>query len=144
MEINNKSIEVSKLLREIMLLLKQNMTKVFEDRKITAPQGMVIGILSKFGKMKISDLSKQLGLSNSTISGIIDRLEKQEMVERERSQEDKRVVYVMITPKFQEIHQDFHKRIEENISNIMKRGSDEEIIKITEGLYTLKKLLGDK
>ena len=35
--------------------------------------------------MKITELSNKLCLSNSTVSGIIDRLEKQEMVVRERS-----------------------------------------------------------
>ena len=48
--------------------------------------------------MKITEFSNQLCLSNSTVSGIIDRLEKQEMVVRERSEEDKRVVYVSISP----------------------------------------------
>lgn len=141
MEMQSESVVLSKLFREIMFLFKQNMSKVFEDSGITVPQGMVIGTLSKFGKMKISDLSINLGFSNSTISGIIDRLEKQRMVERERSEDDKRVVYVKITPEFKELHQDFHKIAEENITNIIKRGTTEEVIKIVEGLNILKKLL---
>jgi MarR family transcriptional regulator, organic hydroperoxide resistance regulator len=142
MDSDSRNLNLSKLFRDIMSLLRQNMAKVFEDSGITAPQGMVIGTLSKYGKMKISDLGNQLGLTNSTISGIIDRLEKQDMVIRERSLEDKRVVFVSITPKFKEITQDFHNKIEENITNIMNRGTPEEIIKIAEGLNTLKKLLG--
>jgi MarR family transcriptional regulator, organic hydroperoxide resistance regulator len=141
MEMQSDNVVLTKLFREIMFLFKQNMSKVFEDCGITAPQGMVIGSLSKFGKMKISDLSIKLGFTNSTISGIIDRLEKQRMVERERSEDDKRVVYVKITPEFQERHQDFHKILEENITNIINRGTTEEVVKITEGLNILKKLL---
>jgi MarR family transcriptional regulator, organic hydroperoxide resistance regulator len=93
------------------------------------------------GKMKISDLSDTLFQSNSTISGIIDRLEKQEIVERERSEEDKRVVYVKLTPKAEEIHRDFHKVTEENWGKIMSRGTPEDIEKVVEGLNTLKRLL---
>jgi MarR family transcriptional regulator, organic hydroperoxide resistance regulator len=141
MEMQSDNVVLTKLFREIMFLFKQNMSKVFEDCSITAPQGMVIGTLSKFGKMKISDLSINLGFSNSTISGIIDRLEKQRMVKRERSDDDKRVVYVKITEEFQELHQDFHKISEANITNIINRGTTEEIVKITEGLNILKKLL---
>ena len=143
METQSRGVEISKLFREIMLLLKQNMAKIYENSGITAPQGMIIGYISKFGKMKISDLSTRLGFSNSTVSGIIDRLEKQKMVERERSADDKRVVYVKITSKFEEVHQDFYKKTEENIENIIKRGTSEEIIKVVEGLTTLKKLLGN-
>lgn len=144
MEVESSVTEVSKLFKDVMVLLRHNMAKMFEDCGMTGPQGMVIGTISKFGKTKISDLSSTLGLSNSTISGIIDRLEKQEMVVRERSEDDKRVVYVRLTPKFEQIHQDFHKKAEQNISNIMKRGTSEEITKIIEGFTTLKKLLKDK
>lgn len=144
MEMQNRGIEVAKLFKEVMMLLKHNMSKLFEDCGMTGPQGMVMGTISKLGKTKISDLSSNLGLSNSTISGIIDRLEKQEMVVRERSEEDKRVVYVSLTPKFEEMHQDLHKRAQQNITNIMKRGTPEEITKVIEGFTTLKKLLKDK
>jgi MarR family transcriptional regulator, organic hydroperoxide resistance regulator len=143
MEALNKNMEVSKLFKEVMLLLKHNMSKVFEDCGITAPQGMVIGTLSKFGKMKISELSTNLGLSNSTVSGILDRLEKQEMIERERSEEDKRVVYVSVTQKFAEMHQDFQKKLDDNMGNIMNRAVPEDIQKIIEGFNVLKKLLQD-
>jgi len=141
MEEINRSLEVSKLLKEIMSLIKHNMHKGFEDIGITAPQGMVIGILSKFGKMKISELSSKLGLSTSTVSGIIDRLEKQEMVERERSSEDKRVVYVNLCKKFEDMHRDFHKQVEENIQKMINKGTPEDIDRIMDGFNTLKRLL---
>lgn len=139
----DESMEVVKLFKQVVSLLKHNMLKGFEDTGITPPQGMVIGSLSKFGKLKISDLSDNLGLSNSTISGIIDRLEKQGMVIRTRSQEDKRVVYVSLSPEFEEMHHNFHKRTEENIQAIMDRGTHEDLDKIIDGLNTLKKLLSD-
>lgn len=140
----NDSAKVARLFREVMLLFKQSMGKVFEDIGITAPQGMLIGILSKEKRLKISELSAKLSLSNSTVSGIVDRLEKQGMVERKRSEEDKRVVYVSIASDFTEMHQNFHKRIEENIENTIKKGTPEELAKIFEGLDALKKLLGGR
>jgi len=94
--------------------------------------------------MKITELSNHLALSNSTVSGIVDRLEAQEMVVRERSKEDKRVVYVSISPNFEDMHKAFHKQIEKNIQNIMSQGSPEELNKIFEGLDVLKKLLSSQ
>ncbi|GIM27532.1 hypothetical protein CPJCM30710_01980 [Clostridium polyendosporum] len=138
-----KSLEVAKLLSEVAMLLKQSMTKGFEEFGITAPQGMVIGTLSRFGKMKISELSDKLSLSNSTISGIVDRLENQEIVERIRSKEDRRVVYVSLSPKFEEMHNGFHRRAEEKIEKIMSKGTPEDLNKIMDGLNTLKRLLSD-
>ena len=142
METSNDSAKVAKLFREVMHLFKQSMSKVFEDIGITAPQGMVIGILSKEKTLKITELSTKLSLSNSTVSGIVDRLEKQGMVKRKRSEQDKRVVYVSISSDFKEMNQNFHQRIEEKIEDAMSKGTPEELAKVFEGLDALKKLLG--
>ena len=142
----NESAKVAKLFQEVMILFKHSMSKVFEDMHegMTAPQGMVMGILSKEETMKITELSSKLSLSNSTVSGIIDRLEKQGMVERKRSEEDRRVVHVSIAAKFKGLHQNFHKRLEENIGNVLNKGTPEELDTIFEGLDALKKLLSDR
>jgi len=137
----NESIEVAKLFQEVMQLFKHSMHKVLNDTGMSAPQGMVLGLLSKKKKMKITELSNALCLSNSTVSGIIDRLEKQGMVIRERSDEDKRVVYVTVAPEFKDMHKIFHGQFEKNLANVMSKGNAEEIHKIFEGLDTLKKLL---
>ncbi len=143
METLNESIEVAKLFQEVMQLFKHNMHKCLADTGISAPQGMVLGLLSKNKKMKITELSRHLCLSNSTVSGIIDRLEKQQMVTRERSEDDRRVVYVSISPDFKDMHENFHKQLEKNIQNIMSQGNKEELHKIFEGLDVLKKLLSE-
>ena len=144
MKILNESIEVARLFQEVMQLFKHSMNKLLEDTGMSAPQGMVLGLLSKKKKMKITELSQSLCLSNSTVSGIIDRLEKQEMVVRERSEKDKRVVYVSIAPNFMDMHKKFHKQFEKNIADIMSKGNTEELHKIFEGLDTLKNLLSDQ
>ncbi len=144
METLDESIEVAKLFQEVMQLFKHNTKKLLCDTGMSAPQGMVLGLLGKNKKMKITELSSKLCLSNSTVSGIIDRLETQKMVIRERSKEDKRVVYVSISPNFQDMHEIFRKKFEKNIENIMSQGSIEELHKIFEGLEALKKLLSNQ
>ena len=143
MENLNDSAKVAKLFREVMHLFKQSMSKVFEDLGVTVPQSMVMGILSKEKTLKITELSTKLSLSNSTVSGIVDRLEKQGMVERKRSEQDRRVVYVSVASNFSGMHKTFHKRLEETIENKMNKGTHEELVKIYEGLESLKKLLGE-
>lgn len=91
--------------------------------------------------MKVSDLSQKLGLSNSTVSGIIDRLEKQGLVERTRSTEDRRVVYVSVTSKFKDTFQKHFKEAERKFEELISRASPEDLNKIIEGLESLKKIL---
>jgi len=139
----DESAKVARLFREVMILFKHSMNKFFEEMYpgMTAPQGMVMGILSKEKSVKITELSSQLSLSNSTVSGIIDRLEKQGMVERNRSVDDRRVVNVSVSPNFKGLHQNFHKRLEENIGNVLNKGTPEELEKVFIGLDVLKTLL---
>jgi DNA-binding MarR family transcriptional regulator len=143
MENVNESIEVARLFQEVMNLFRLNMKKVIEETGMSAPQGMVIGLLHKHKKMKVTELSKHLHLPNSTVSGIIDKLEEHDVVIRERSKDDKRVVYVSISTEFEEIHKNFHEKIDRNIENVLNQGSQEELNKISEGLNIFKKLLSD-
>ena len=144
MENSNRSTQVATLFQEVMLLFRKSTMKVFDHSGITAPQGMVIRILSKEKTLKITELSSKLGLPNSTVSGIVDRLEKLGMIERIRSEKDRRVVHVSISPKFKDMHKNFHKQIEDKIEATMNRGTPEEMDKIVEGLETLKKLLSSR
>lgn len=147
MEALKRSLEVSKLIKEIVFQIKHNMGKEFEKAGlpgITPTQGMMIGILGKNGKMKVSEISQKMGLNNSTVSGIIDRLEKQGIVERLRSEEDKRVVFITLSPKLEGMEMGGHSRIEGIIEEIISnRGTPEDYDKIIVGLSTLKRLLTD-
>ncbi|MBP1745029.1 MAG: TrmB family transcriptional regulator [Firmicutes bacterium] len=143
MENMEKNIAVAKLLGQVVGSLKHGMMKGFESAGLTAPQGMIIGLLGKYEKMKISDISEKMGLSNSTVSGIIDRLEQRDIVIRERSEEDRRVVYVHLSEKAEDVCKGLSMKMNDNLENMMKKASPEDIEKIDEGLNILKKLLDD-
>lgn len=135
--------EVGRLFFELGKLLRQYMRKNFDEEGMTMPQGFVISALKRGGEMKISELSQKLNLSNSTVSGIIDRMEKQQLVERVRSKEDRRIVYVRISPKFNERHKESFKQLEKAFEELLDSGSPEEIEKIIIGLNALKKILSE-
>lgn len=137
----SKGIRIMKLLKQVMDDMKGNMSHHSKGMNITGTQGMLMGILIHHGNMKISDLSEKIGLSNSTVSGIVDRLEKQGCVERVRSKEDRRVIYVNITKKHKEIFKKSFIEMEKKYESILNKANPEEIDKIFEGLDILQKLL---
>lgn len=136
-----RSYEVLRALKRINELIKQNAECEFKRLNLTGPQGMLIGILTKFGEMKISDLSEKMGISSSTVSGIIDRLEIQGYVERSRSEEDRRVVIVNLTKDFRKESKVIFRSIHEHMTKIMSSASDEELEKILTGIRTLEQLI---
>ena len=141
MEEMSKGIRVVRVLKKVMGIVKQRMENHFKEVNLTGPQGMLIGTLAHNGEMKVSDLSEKLGLSNSTVSGIIDRLENQEMVERIRSKEDRRVVYVKLTDKCKENSQKPFEEINKMFEEMMEKATPEEIATILKGLNTLEDVM---
>lgn len=141
MEEEKRSISIVKVLKQLGDYIKQNVENEFKEMKLTGTQGMLIGTLAHDGEMKISDLSDKIGLSNSTVSGIIDRLEKPGYVERIRSKEDRRVVHVRVTPEFRKKVKEHFDKIDTKIDTIMNKATPEEVNKVFEGLNILKKLM---
>ncbi|WP_291643817.1 MarR family winged helix-turn-helix transcriptional regulator [Clostridium sp.] len=137
----SSGIKIFRSLKRVGHMLKSSMGQHFNEMNLTGPQGMMMGILSHDGEMKISDLSEKIGLSNSTVSGIIDRLEKQGLVERTRSNEDRRVVYVNISAEFKKNSKTNFCKIEQTFEEIMKMATDEEIDTILKGFDTLEQLM---
>ncbi|MBM4374291.1 MAG: winged helix-turn-helix transcriptional regulator [Deltaproteobacteria bacterium] len=68
---------------------------------LTGPQLTVISILSQLGDLSLSSLSERIKAQNSTVTGIIDRMEREGLVRRERSDEDRRIVLIRLTDKGQ-------------------------------------------
>ncbi|MFL0270025.1 MarR family winged helix-turn-helix transcriptional regulator [Candidatus Clostridium radicumherbarum] len=137
----NEGVRVIKVIKKVMHVFKQKMGGCFKEMNLTGTQGMLIGTLTHHGKMKVSDLSETLGLSNSTVSGILDRLENQSLVERIRSKEDRRVVYVDVTTKCRKTFKDQHAEINTMFQNMINKATPEELNVIFKGLDTLEKVI---
>ena len=137
----NRGMNVVKMLKQIMDSIKQNIEQEFKELNLTGTQGMLMGTLAHGGEMKISDLSEHMGLSNSTVSGIVDRLEKQGFLERRRSKEDRRVVYVTVTSEFKKKAKNHFDRVEKKVNDIINEATQQEVDKIYEGLDILKELM---
>lgn len=82
---------------------KQIIEESIEGSTISPPQFGVLHCLKHEGQKTMSELSSKMQLSHGSVTGLIDRLFKLELVERIRSQEDRRVVYVCITPKGEQL-----------------------------------------
>ena len=65
---------------------------------ITATQLNVLKLLQTIGDLSLSQLSKRMAATNSTVTGIVDRMVAAELVAREQSAEDRRVWKIRLTP----------------------------------------------
>jgi len=94
--------DVDQVLEAIIYLYTESrrLTKELARRAdLTGPQLTVVKILEQIGDLSLSELSERIRAQNSTVTGIIDRMERENLVTRERSKEDRRVVYIRLTTK---------------------------------------------
>jgi DNA-binding MarR family transcriptional regulator len=70
---------------------------------LTGPQLTVIKLLESFQDLSLSSLSERIRAQNSTVTGIIDRMEREGLVRRERSTTDRRVVHIRLSDKGQKL-----------------------------------------
>ncbi|WP_194215466.1 MarR family winged helix-turn-helix transcriptional regulator [Kordiimonas pumila] len=84
-------------LRRIIRAVDLQSKKLAKTSGLTAPQLVVLQTLHKKGKIKLSVIAKTVSLSQATITSILDRLEKANLVKRERSLTDKRSIYASLT-----------------------------------------------
>jgi DNA-binding MarR family transcriptional regulator len=78
---------------------------VAEQYGLTGSQLLVLKMLQPAGQLSLSELSEKIRAKNSTVTGIIDRMERDGIVLRNRSEEDRRVVHLSLTPKGRKLAQ---------------------------------------
>jgi len=101
--------DVDQVLEAIIYLYTESrrITKELARRAdLTGPQLTVVKLLEQIGDLSLSELSDKIRAQNSTVTGIIDRMEREGLVTRERSKEDRRVVYIKLTTKGRDLAQE--------------------------------------
>ena len=75
-------------------------TRLREEFSITLPQFDVLSELQRAeAPLTMSELSRELMVSNGNVTGVIDRLEKSDLVTRSRPDYDRRVQHIDLTRK---------------------------------------------
>ena len=137
----NTAYEVEKKLRNICFLVKIEGRKVLKNFDISTAQFDLLQILYFKDRKKLSDISKILGVTKSTTTGLIQRLELMSLLTKEQSEKDKRVFEVVITEEGRKIiDQVLNRRLELINKVIEKMGKDETFI---EKLIKLKNTLNE-
>lgn len=86
-------------LSKSMMKLKEDLTIEFGKLGIMPPQGAILDILSTSGPLNQLALGEEMGVDKASMVGLIDGLEKLELVERKTDAKDRRAKSIEITTK---------------------------------------------
>lgn len=89
--------EVLIAIRRIIRSIDMHSKRLVKQFGLTGPQLIVLREISQSDEITASDISRAISLSQATVTGILDRLEKRGYVVRKRSERDRRRTLVETT-----------------------------------------------
>jgi len=145
MEIEGKIVMQEQVSMQIMMRLRQiiqGMAKhskhIQESYKVTVPQLICLREVYEQGPISIGALTKILYLNHSSLTGIVDRLEKKGFLKRNRISKDRRQVHLEITTEGVQFIQTAPTPLQERFVEQLDKLDDE---KVTMILWSLEKLV---
>lgn len=108
---------------------------------LTGPQVTVMACLVGSGPSTLTELSRKVGMSHSTASGIVDRLQARGLVHREQDPADRRRTQIAVTPDVTRYVREMEEGPPARLAAALQRTSAEQRAAIREGLVLLRQLL---
>jgi len=106
MQEDNNSHDQLKLKNQLCFPLyaaSRLMTRLYqphlEELELTYPQYLVLMVLWEESPLTVKKLGNKIMLNTNTLTPLLKRMEKQEIIVRERSKEDERTVLISLTKK---------------------------------------------
>jgi DNA-binding MarR family transcriptional regulator len=138
------SLQIIMRLRQIMQEMSKHSKLILEKYKISTPQLICLNEVFQHGPISIGALTKIVFLNNSTVTGIVDRLEKRELVKRIRVSKDRRQVHVEITDQGIAFINEAPKPIQDQFMDRLLTLDEDKIGLILWSLEMLVDMLGNK
>lgn len=78
-------------------MVRRSVYSGLSDTRLTESQVNVLELLHNLGPLPQKEIAKSLSVTGGNITMVVDNLQKRDLVERKRWQEDRRVVHVQLT-----------------------------------------------
>lgn len=131
--------------------VKQIQGRVFERMldengisEFNGAQGRILFVLWETDNIPISELSKRTGLAKTTLTSMLDRLEKSGHIRREPDPDDRRTVRICLTETAEALREKYE-RVSAMMSDVFYKGfGDDEILTFEKGLGKILENLIEK
>lgn len=120
-----KSIYVKLLM--LMIHAKRTMHEVIERRELTPVQGTLVALLEPGQGRSMNGLSCMMGCDASNITGLVDRLEAHQLIERSVDPQDRRIKLIKLTKEGESCHHELLQGVKANEAIDLQKLTSEEV-----------------
>jgi len=133
---------IARDLGTIRKLLRQPLETAVASGNLTGPQRAVMQIVVRAEGIGLKDLSAQVGLAQSTVSGIVDRLARRGLIERRADPADGRASRIHPTaPVVEFLKEQLPHLVQDPLQHALAKASAAEVTAIQQALARLLSLL---
>jgi DNA-binding MarR family transcriptional regulator len=141
-DVNELAQTIERNLRDIRAIMQRPLEDEYSRGQLTGPQRSVMQAVFHSNGMSLKELSRHVGLSHSTVSGIVDRLQARGMLERKAGEDDQRFTMIAITAAVHEFMTHQAPRLAASpLVSALRRATKEEQLLIVRGVETLQEIL---
>jgi DNA-binding MarR family transcriptional regulator len=126
-------------------LMKKRLAKlsaIQSEQGIPLSHVQVLAMLEEVGSMSVSEISKRFGIAKPNITPLVDRLVNAGLVDRVRSETDRRVVNIVILPAGREHLRQIESALNGYVESWQQTLSAEEFARLDFALSELVTILG--
>lgn len=98
-KMNERTVRIEENLRRVCYKIKKKGREILNDVDITPPQFDALQYLRNEENMTIGELSSKMYLACSTVTDLLDRMERNELVKRIKDENDRRIVRIQVLQK---------------------------------------------
>lgn len=113
------------LIGQINKLINRRINELLKEANVNefnGAQGTIIFVLTEEGPMPIKDIGKATGLAKTSLTSMLDRMEKQGLIKKRENENDRRSTIIDLTERSrgykeviekvsQEVNREFYKKI---------------------------------
>ncbi len=103
MRMNELNSYICFSMRAAMKKIDKNLTALLEDLGVSIPQSFILLSLLEENGVTLKELGNRTLIDSSSMTVLVDKLEKDELVERQLDPQDRRAIRVLITRRGREI-----------------------------------------
>lgn len=129
-------------LRQITHAVDTYSRRLKSEYDVTVPQLICMIYIIENGKSTTSSIAQNIHVANSTIVGILDRLENKGLISRKRDTKDRRKVFVNATAKGKKLIRDAPSPLQDKLSDSLKKLPKLEQTAIALSLEKIVNLMG--
>ncbi len=121
-----QALSLSSKIRSVGNTFLAKKLKEYNFNNLVTSHGDILYVLYNHKKLTMKDIANKIHKTKATVTVLIDKLEKENLVKREKSAEDSRITYIVLTQKSIKLESVFKKIADELNTMLYKNFTDDE------------------